>query len=302
VLVDRPRNPARFLVLGSASGDLMRQSSESLAGRVAYHELGGLTLDELGPGKAGVLWRRGGFPRSYLARSEGESLRWRDDFVRTFLERDMATLGVRIPSTTLYRFWSMLAHYHAQIWNGAELARAFGISESTVRSYLDVLTGTFMTRQLAPWHENLAKRQVRSPKVYLADSGILHSLLGIDTATDLERHPKVGASWEGFALEQVVMALGVRREKCFFWASYQGAEIDLFVLTGGRRLGFEIKRTTAPRATKSMHVAMTDLRLDRLDVVYEGTETYRIGAKIRALPLSCVFPDTMRSPRRNRLS
>jgi predicted AAA+ superfamily ATPase len=294
VLADRPRTPARFLVLGSATGDLMRQSSESLAGRIAYHELGGLTIDEVGSDRAHALWRRGGFPRSYLARSEGESLRWRDDFVRTFLERDVATLGVRIPSATLHRFWSMLAHYHAQIWNGAELARAFGMSESTVRSYLDVLTGTFMTRQLAPWHENLGKRQVRSPKVYLADAGVLHSLLGIATAADLERHPKVGASWEGFALEQVLSALGVRRERCFFWATYQGAELDLLVLVGGKRLGFEIKRTSVPTATKSMHVAIADLHLDRLDVIYEGTQTYPVGAKIRAVPLSRVFEELCR--------
>lgn len=291
VLADRRTRPARFLVLGSATGDLMRQSSESLAGRVAYHDLGGLSLAEVGTDRAGALWRRGGFPRSYLARTERESLQWRDDFVRTFLERDMPALGVRVPSVTLHRFWSMLAHYHAQIWNGAELARAFGLSEGSVRNYLDLLTGTFMTRQLAPWHENLAKRQVRSPKVYLSDSGVLHSLLGIASASDLERHPKVGASWEGFALEQVVSALGVRRERCFFWASYQGAELDLFVLAGGKRLGFEIKRTSVPRATKSMQIAMDDLKLDRLDVVYEGQETYAIGKKIRAVGLAKVFED-----------
>jgi predicted AAA+ superfamily ATPase len=299
VLADRPRHPARFLVLGSATGELMRQSSESLAGRIAHHDLAGLAVDEVGAAKAATLWRRGGFPRSYLARTEAESVRWRDDFVRTFLERDIPGFGIRTASTTLYRFWSMLAHYHAQIWNGAELARAFGMSEATVRSYLDVLTATFVTRQLAPWFENLAKRQVRSPKVYLSDSGVLHALLGIQSAADLERHPKVGASWEGFALEQVVAALGVRWDRCFFWASYQGAELDLFVTARGKRLGFEIKRSSVPRVTKSMHVAIDDLRLDRLDIVYEGTETYRVGEKIRAVPLRRVFEDIGR-PRSSR--
>jgi predicted AAA+ superfamily ATPase len=291
VLADRPNTPARFIVLGSATGELLRQSSETLAGRIAYHDLPGLTLDETGVDKRDKLWRRGGFPRSFLARSEAESARWRDDFVRTFLERDVAALGLRIPGTTLFRFWSMLAHYHAQIWNGAELARAFAMSESSVRSYLDVLTQTFMIRQLTPWYENLAKRQVRSPKVYLADSGVLHSLLGLATAAELERHPKVGASWEGFAIEQIVAALGVRRERCFFWASYQGAELDLLLEVRGKRLGFEVKRTSVPKMTKSMRVALADLRLDRLDVVYDGEEVYELDRKVRALPMSRVFQE-----------
>jgi predicted AAA+ superfamily ATPase len=294
VLVDRPRTPARFVILGSATGELMHQSSESLAGRIAYHELTTLVADEA-VGAQAKLWRRGGFPRSFLARSETDSVRWRADFVSTFLERDIPALGLRIPSTTLFRFWSMLAHYHAQVWNGAELARAFAMSESSVRTYLDVLTATFMVRQLAPWHENLAKRQVRSPKVFLADSGLLHSLLGIVTAVQLERHPKVGASWEGFALDSVIARLGVRRDQCFFWSSYQGAELDLFVLVGGKRIGFEIKRTTAPRVTKSMRLALADLRLDRLDVIYEGIDTYPMGDRIRAVPLSRVFNDVSAS-------
>lgn len=290
VLADRPRTPARFLVLGSAADALMKQSSESLAGRIAYHELPPFTADEVGTEKIATLWRRGGFPRSFLARSETESARWREDFVRTFLERDLAPLGLRIPSQALYRFWSMLANYHAQVWNGAELARAFGMSESTVRSYLDVLTGTFMVRQLQPWHENLGKRQVRAPKVYLGDTGILHSLLGISSADALVRHPKVGASWEGFAIDQLVARLGVRREKCFFWSTYQGAELDLLIVTG-KRVGFEIKRTTVPTMTKSMHVALTDLRLDRLDVIYEGDETYPLEDRVRAVPITRIFSD-----------
>lgn len=291
VLSDRPRTPARFLVLGSATGELLRQTSESLAGRIAYHELSGLSADEVSAGRLRALWLRGGFPRSFLARSNAESVRWRDDFVRTFLERDLAALGVRIPPATLFRFWSMLAHYHAQIWNGAELSRAFAMSESTVRSYLDVLSGTFMVRQLAPWHENVAKRQVKSPKVYLSDAGILHSLLGIRTGEELERHPKVGASWEGFALEQVIARLGVRRERCFFWSTFQGAEVDLVVNLGGRLVGFEIKRTSVPKITKSMRIAVEDLKLARLDVIYDGTETYPMGDRIRAVPLARVFHD-----------
>ncbi len=291
VLVDRPGVPARFLVLGSAAGDLARQGSESLAGRIAYHELPPLTADEVGEKKTGALWRRGGFPRSFLARTENDSVRWRDEFVRTFLERDLAPLGLRIPSQALFRFWSMLAHYHAQIWNGAELARAFAISESTVRSYLDALTGTFMVRQLQPWHENLKKRQVRSPKIYLGDSGILHSLLGIASQSALERHPKVGASWEGFAIDQIVARLGVRREKCFFWSTHQGAELDLLVLHGTKRIGFEVKRTSTPRMTPSIRIALADLRLDRLDVIYEGTETYALGDRVRAVPLARIFSD-----------
>lgn len=293
VLADRPSAPARFLVLGSATGELMRQSSESLAGRIAYHELPPLTVDEVGTSKLEVLWRRGGFPRSFLARSDAESARWRDDFVRTFLERDLAPLGIRVPAQALYRFWSMLAHYHAQTWNGSELARAFGMSESTVRSYLDVLTGTFMVRQLQPWHENLSKRQVRAPKVYLGDAGILHALLGITSQDALVRHPKVGASWEGFAIDQIVAALGVRREKCFFWSTYQGAELDLLVMAGNKRLGFEVKRTSTPKLTPSMKIALADLKLDRLDVIYEGTETSPIGDRIRAVPLSRVFVDVV---------
>ena len=290
VLVDRPKTPARFLVLGSAAGELLRQTSESLAGRIAYHELPGLAADEA-PDAVAKLWRRGGFPRSFLARTEADSLRWREDFTRTFLERDIPSFDVRVPAATLFRFWSMLAHYHAQVWNGAELARAFAMSESSVRAYLDVLTATFMVRQLAPWHENLGKRQVRSPKVYLADSGMLHALLGVATADQLERHPKVGASWEGFALEQIVARLDISRERCFFWSSYQGAELDLFVTVRGKRLGFEIKRTSVPTVTKSMRVALADLKLDRLDVVYQGDDTYPLADRIRAVPLGRIFED-----------
>jgi predicted AAA+ superfamily ATPase len=213
VLIDRPQGDARFLILGSASPELLRQSSESLAGRIAYHELDGLALDEVGLEHADELWLRGGFPRSFLASVREESLEWRVGFIRTFLERDLAQLGVQVPALTLHRFWRMLAHYHGQIWNGAELARAFGVADSTVRRYLDLLSGALVVRQLAPWHENIGKRQIKSPKVYIADTGILHALLGIGSMDDLLAHPKVGASWEGFVLHEIVRRLNVRPEE-----------------------------------------------------------------------------------------
>jgi hypothetical protein len=291
VLADRRPLPARFLVLGSASPDLLRQSSESLAGRIHYHHLGGLSLDEVGIDCIPVLWQRGGFPASYLARSDAASFRWRRDFIQTFVQRDLPQLGVQIPSLTLWRFWSMIAHYHGQVWNGAELARAFGVGETTVKRYRDLLTAALVLRQLQPWHENLSKRQVRSPKVYLADSGLLHSLLDVATMADLERHPKVGASWEGFALHQVTARLGAEPEQCFFWATHAGAELDLLVVQGSRRLGFEFKRTSTPRRRKSMYVAMADLGLERLDVIYPGEETFPMAEKIRAVGLSRLLTD-----------
>ncbi len=291
VLADRRPLPARFLVLGSASPDLLRQSSESLAGRIHYHQLGGLSLDEVGIDNLPVLWQRGGFPASYLARSDAASLRWRRDFIQTFVQRDLPQLGIQIPSVTLWRFWSMIAHYHGQIWNGAELARAFGVGETTVKRYRDLLTSALVLRQLPPWHENLSKRQVRAPKVYLSDSGLLHSLLDMETMSDLERHPKVGASWEGFAMQQVIAHLGAEPEQCFFWATHAGAELDLLVIHGSRRYGFEFKRTSTPRRRKSMHVAMQDLGLDRMDVIYPGEETFAMAEKIRAVGLSRLLSD-----------
>jgi hypothetical protein len=283
VLADRPRRPARFLVLGSASPDLLRQTSETLAGRIAYHELDGFALAETGPARLETLWLRGGFPRAILAGSDAASRRWRQQFIRTFLERDLPALGVRVAAPTLHRFWSMLAHYHAQVWNGSELARAFGVSDTTVRGYLDLLSATFMVRQLPPWAENVSKRQVKAPKVYLRDTGVLHTLLGIRSLSDLERHPKVGASWEGFMLAEVVRRLGAEPGECFFWATHGGAELDLLVVRGRRRRGFEFKRTTAPAPTRSMHVALADLALDHLDVVHAGADSYPLAPKIRAL-------------------
>jgi predicted AAA+ superfamily ATPase len=283
VLVDRPSSKARFLILGSASPGLLRQSSETLAGRIVHHELDGLALDEVGRDQADDLWLRGGFPRSFLASSIEDSADWRRAFIRTFLERDIQELGIQIPGTTLDRFWTMLAHYHGQLWNGAELARAFGVAATTVRRYLDLLTGALVVRQLAPWHENLSKRQVRSPKVYVADTGLLHTLLGIETRESLERHPKVGASWESFMLREAVLRVGARPEECFFWATHAGAELDLLVVRGQRRLGFEIKRTTAPSVTRSMHAARESLRLDRLDLIHAGEHTFPLAPNIRAV-------------------
>lgn len=291
VLVDRPSSKARFLILGSASPGLLRQSSETLAGRIVHHELDGLALDEVGRDQAGDLWLRGGFPRSFLAASIEDSGDWRRAFIRTFLERDIQELGIQIPGTTLDRFWTMLAHYHGQLWNGAELARAFGVAATTVRRYLDLLTGALVVRQLAPWHENLSKRQVRSPKVYVADTGLLHTLLGIETRESLERHPKVGASWESFVLREAVLRVGARPEECFFWATHAGAELDLLVVRGQRRLGFEIKRTTAPSVTRSMHAARESLRLDRLDLIHAGEHTFPLAPNIRAVAAARLLED-----------
>lgn len=291
VLADRPHSRARFLVLGSASATLLKQSSESLAGRIHYHNLSGFTLDEVGPNATEKLWRRGGFPPAFLAASEPASVEWRRDFVRTFLERDLPLLGVRVPAITLHRFWNMLAHYHAQVWNGAELARAFGVSGPTVRNYQDTLTEALVLRQLPPWYENLGKRQVKAPKVYIADSGLLHTLLNLPTQADLEGHPKVGASWEGFALGEVITRLGAQPEECFFWATHAGAELDLLVVRGTRRLGFEFKRTVSPHLTRSMRLALADLSLTRLDVVHAGDRTFPLSDTVRGLALERLLDD-----------
>jgi uncharacterized protein len=286
VLVDRPRPRARFLVLGSASPALLRQSSESLAGRIAYFELDGFDLGEIRPAHAARLWLRGGFPRSFLARNEAESVRWRQQFLDTFLERDIPSLGFRTPPAVIARFWRMLAHWHGQLYNGSELGRSLGVTDATARHYLDVLASTFMIRVLQPFHENLAKRQVKSPKIYVSDSGLLHALLGIADAAALEVHPKLGASWEGFVIQQVLARLRLRRDECFFWRTHDGAELDLLVVRGSRRFGYEIKRTDAPKVTPSMRSALKDLRLDRLDVIHAGTDAFPLGERIHAVPLS----------------
>lgn len=282
VLADRPRGP-RFLILGSASPELLRQSSESLAGRIAYHEVPPLSLAEVGSANAARLWLRGGFPRSYTARSDVASSQWRQQFVRTFLERDIPQLGLSVGSTTLRRFWSMLAHYHAQTLNLSELGRSLGVADTTVRHYLDILEGTFMAWRLQPWHENMGKRQVKAPKVYLTDSGVLHSLLGIESPSGLEGHPKMGASWEGFCIGTLLAHMGVQRDERFFWATHSGAELDLLVVHDGNRRGFEIKRSSTPVITPSMRIALQDLRLDSLDVIHAGEESFPMASKIRAV-------------------
>ena len=284
VLADRPPLPARFLILGSASPALLRQSSETLAGRLETVPLEGFRLGDLGAGWQDRHWLRGGFPLSYTARSEADSVHWRRQFLQTFLERDIPQLGITIPATTLRRFWNMVAHYHGQTWNGAELARALAVGESTVRRYLDLMTGVFMVRQLSPWFENLGKRQVKAPKVYVRDSGLLHALLGITNRHDLEHHPKVGASWEGYAVEEVLKAL--QPDEAYYWATHNGAELDLLLFKDGRRIGVECKRADAPTLTPSMRIALNDLRLDELRVVYPGASRYPLGEGVEVVPLA----------------
>lgn len=284
VLADRRPLPARFLILGSAGPDLLRQSSESLAGRIETVKLDGLRLRDLGPAHVARHWLRGGFPRSYAARSVAESMSWRREFIQTFLERDVPQFGIRIPALTLRRFWNMIAHLHGQVWNGAELARSMAVAETTVRRYLDLMSDVFMLRQLPPWHENIAKRQVKSPKIYVRDSGLLHALIGTATDRELSMHPKVGASWEGYALEEVLKA--IRPDETYFWATHQGAELDLLLFVRGRRIGVECKRMDAPRVTPSMRIAMEDLRLDRLIAVHPGDRRYSLGPRIDAVPLA----------------
>lgn len=285
VLADRPGRPATFLVLGSAAPELLRQSSESLAGRIVYHELTPLRMDEVGSDRLEALWLRGGFPRAFLAESEQASAEWRGAFIRTFLERDMPQLGFRMSAMTLRRFWTMLAHYHGQVWNHAEFARSFGVSEMTVRRYLEALASAMVVRLLPPWHENISKRQVRAPRVYVADTGLLHTLLGIETFEDLLGHPKVGASWEGLAIEEIVRKVGAAPEQRWFWATHGGAELDLLIVQGARRRGFEVKRTSMPRLTPSMRVAQRDLKLDELFVIHAGRDAFPLAPGIRAIPL-----------------
>jgi len=291
VLIDRhngPVSPARFLLLGSASPALLRQSSESLAGRIEVIEAGGFTADEVGPDQAACLWWRGGFPRSYVAPSDEDSRAWRREFIRTTVERDLPQLGMNVAAPAIYRFWAMLAHFHGQIWNAADPARSLGVNESTVRRYLDWLTQAYLVRQLQPWHANLGKRQVKAPKIYLRDSGLLHELLGISDPQALYRHPKSGASWEGFALDQVLRI--ARPDEAYFWATHAGAELDLLMLKDGRRVGVEFKRADAPTLTQSMRIATHDLALDALYVVYPGTRRYALAQGVEAVPLAALLP------------
>ncbi|MFH1755539.1 MAG: ATP-binding protein [Candidatus Latescibacterota bacterium] len=283
VLVDRPDSPARFLVLGSASPQLLRQGSETLAGRIIYLELSGFSLQEVPPEKRDRLWLRGGFPKSFLAPDDNASMEWRQAFASTFLERDLPQLGIDVAASTMRRFWTMLAHTHGQVWNASKIARSFGVSDRTVRRYLDHLDGTLVVRQLQPWHENLRKRQVKSPKVYFCDTGLLHALLNLPLFDDLSSHPSLGASWEGFLLFEVVRLLHARENESFFWATHAGAELDLLFIRGRHRLGFEFKRTVSPRVTHSMKIAVEDLKLERLDVVHAGDGVFPLAENIRAV-------------------
>jgi predicted AAA+ superfamily ATPase len=286
VLADRRPLRARFLILGSASPELLRQSSETLAGRIEVVPIGGFSLEEAGSDALARHWRRGGFPQSFLARTEANSFEWRRQFVQTFLERDLPQLGVRIAPQALLRFWSMLAHYHGNVWNAAELARSLSVSQPTIRQYLDLMTGLFMVRQLQPWHENLGKRQVKAPKVYVRDSGLLHQLLGVATERDLQRHPKLGASFEGYAIEEVLRA--VKPAHAHFWGTHSGAELDLLLSKGGKRFGVEVKHVDAPRLTPSMRSALDDLGLERLTVIYPGQRAYALSDRVHVLPIGAV--------------
>jgi predicted AAA+ superfamily ATPase len=286
VLVDRPQNPARFLLLGSASPHLVKGVSESLAGRIGFIDLSGFDLAEVGVSQRDRLWLRGGFPRSFLADDESASMTWRADFMRTFLERDIPQLGITVPAETLRRFWTMVAHYHGQVWNAAQFARSLGASETTARRYLDILAGAYVVRILPPWFANLGKRQVKAPKIYIRDSGLLHALLQLRTLPDLQSHPQLGASWEGFALEQVIGLLGTR--DAYFWATHGGAELDLLIHLGGKHYGFEFKYADAPGTNRSMHVALQDLSLEHLWVVYPGRQAYALADRISAMPLDGV--------------
>ena len=286
VLLDRADTSARFLLTGSASPSLIRGLSESLAGRIGVVDLFGFDLAETGGESMRTLWTRGGFPRAFLAPDDTASSDWRTAFVRTFLERDLPLFGISIPPTTLRRFWTMIAHYHGQTWNGAEFARSLGVDEKTARRYLDILAGAFVVRVLPPWFENIKKRQVKAPKIYVRDSGLLHSLLDLATAEDLAGHPKLGASWEGFVIEQVIASMQTR--DAYYWATQSGAELDLMVFSKGKRYGFEIKYADAPGTTKSMHIALEDLALEHLWVVYPGTETHQLNARITVVPATAI--------------
>lgn len=286
VLADRRGAPAKFLILGSASPSLAKGAGETMAGRVSFIDVSGFSLAELGAGEPRAHWWRGGFPRAFLARDDAAARQWHEDFIRTFLERDIPQLGIGVPAMTLRRFWTMVAHYHGQVLKVSELARSLGSSEPTARRYLDILCGTYVVRQLPPWSENLKKRQVKAPKIYIRDSGLAHALLGIPDRHALQAHPKLGASWEGYALEQILSVTGDR--EAYFWATHAGAELDLLLFHGGKRMGFEFKYSDRPGATKSMHVACGDLALDHLHVVHPGEHAFALDERITASPLAKV--------------
>ncbi len=286
VVVDKLENACRFLILGSASPFIIRSVSETLAGRVEFVDLAGFDLGEVQLKQDRQLFVRGGFPRSFLAASDEDSFTWREGFIRTFLERDIPQFGIRIPAPTMRRFWTMLAHYHGQIWNASELAQSLGLTDKTVRSYLDILTETYMIRQLQPWHENTGKRQVKSPKIYFRDTGILHNLLVLPDYLTITGHPKAGAAWEGFALEQTLRMAGPGQ--AYFWATYNRAELDLLLIRNGKRFGLEFKFNEAPGVTRSMRIALEELGLEKLLIVYPGEDMYPADEKIMVCPVGGV--------------
>ena len=291
VLADRPEKEAVFLILGSASPELIQKSSESLAGRVEFIDLHGFDLSEVGFGQLQQLWNRGGFPRSFLAANDKDSLAWREGFVRTFLERDLPQFGLRIPAPVMRRFWTMLAHSHGQLWNASRIGRAMGLADKTVKGYLEDLTQTYMVRQLQPWFENLSKRQVKAPKVYLRDSGLLHHLLHLDSFETIHSHPQVGASWEGFAVEQILRKRD--RTEAYFWATQSGAELDLLLFEDGKRVGYEFKYSETPKISRSMRVAMQDLQLDRLYIVCPGDVRASLEGAVEVVGLQALFAEEM---------
>jgi predicted AAA+ superfamily ATPase len=293
VLADRKPLPARFLILGSASPELLRQSSESLAGRIETIPIAGFSLTEVGESAVNRHWQRGGFPLSFLARTNDDSFAWRKQFIQTFLERDIPQLGINIPALALLRFWTMVAHCHGGIWSSADPARSLGIGESTVRRYLDLLANLLVVRQLQPWHENLTKRQVKAPKVYVRDSGLLHALLGIHSESELLSNPKSGASWEGYLVEELLNT--IQPDQAYFWATHQGAELDLLLMKDGRRVGIEIKRSDAPVLTPSMRIALNDLRLEQMIVLYPGPLAYELGPQVRVVPIASVASGSMQT-------
>ncbi|MBI2119214.1 MAG: DUF4143 domain-containing protein [Elusimicrobia bacterium] len=283
---DRPKIKTKFLILGSASRDLIKQSSESLAGRIQFIELTPFNINETGISGIRKLWLRGGFPKSFLARTSSMSSAWRKSFIASYLERDIPALGIQIPSNSLRRFWMMLTHYHGQIFNASEIGSSLGIADTTVKRYLDILSGTFMIRQLYPWRENIAKRQIKSPKIFFRDSGIFHALLGIQNETDILHHPKLGASWEGFALEEIVRLSKAAPEESYFWGTHNKAELDLLIIKDGKRLGYEIKFSDSPKLSKSMHIAMQDLKLNQLTVIFPGNQSFPLAKNVHARGLA----------------
>ncbi len=291
VLVDDENFTGQLLILGSASQELIRQSAETLAGRISYIELTPFSSSETG--EQSLLWLRGGYPRSYLAINNEISTDWRKDYIRTFLEKDIPNLGINIPAKRMRRFWMMLAHYHGNIFNASELGRAMQTSYKTIQEYTDILSGTFMIRQLQPWFENISKRQVKSPKIYFRDTGIYHSLLGIENLSELRTHPKLGASWEGFAMEEVIRTLKVDEQDCYFWATHQQAELDLLIFDHSKKRGFEFKYSDAPKLTKSMRIALEDLKLDTLTVIYPGTTCYPLAENVKVVGLQSLLCDPL---------